>query len=125
ELRFDSIWGRKLLTFTRNGSTMATTINRATTMPTTLRTVFTAIPPKGGIRRGARWIANRGQSIKTGADSALLYPARVGTGALARPSRAQLGRYLWSQQLWIRYKRKSGRPSACEPSARSASAPTL
>ena len=36
------------------------------------------------------------------ADSVLLHRARVGTGALARPSRAKLGRCLWPQQLWIR-----------------------
>ena len=29
--------------------------------------------------------------------------ARVGTGALARPSRAKLTSRLWSRQLWIRY----------------------
>src|ERR1019366_7781717 len=54
ELRLDSIWGRKLLTFTRNGSAMTTTINRTTTMPITLRTVFTLISPMtGGERRGS------------------------------------------------------------------------
>jgi len=31
--------------------------------------------------------------------------ARVGTGALARPSRAQLGSCRRSQQVWIRDKR--------------------
>src|SRR5260370_11784288 len=30
--------------------------------------------------------------------------ARVGTGTLARPSRAQLGSCLWSLQRWIRDK---------------------
>jgi hypothetical protein len=31
---------------------MAITINTATTMPATLRAVFTTIPPEGGTRRG-------------------------------------------------------------------------
>jgi ABC-type transport system substrate-binding protein len=35
--------------------------------------------------------------------AAIRADARVGTGAFARPSRAQLGRCLWSLQLWIRH----------------------
>ncbi len=42
-------------------------------------------------------------ALRTRADSASLHPARVGTGALARPSRAQLGSCPRPQQLWIRY----------------------
>ncbi len=42
-------------------------------------------------------------ALRTRADSASLRPARVGTGALARPSRAQLGGCPQPQQLWIRY----------------------
>src|SRR6266853_1966984 len=53
-LRGDTIWGRKLLTFTSNGTAMAITINTATTMPATLRAVFTTTPPAGGTRRGRR-----------------------------------------------------------------------
>src|SRR5260370_37826720 len=52
ELRFDSIWGRKLLTLTRNGTAMMTTINRARTMPATFIAGFTAIPPTAGGGRG-------------------------------------------------------------------------
>src|SRR6202790_651017 len=53
-LRVDSIWGRKLLTFTSNGTAMAMTINTTTTMPATCRAVFTTMPPEGGTRRGRR-----------------------------------------------------------------------
>src|SRR5437660_4564915 len=67
-LRVDSIWGRKLLTFTNNGTAMAMTINTATTMPAILRAVFT-IPPKGrpDAERGRSEIVvgNHGQFIKT------------------------------------------------------------
>ena len=42
------------------------------------------------------------------------HPARVGTGALARPSRAQLGLRLWLQQLWIHFSR-CGETAAREP----------
>jgi len=47
-------------------------------------------------------------ALRTRADSALLGPARVGTGARARPSRAQLGSCPQPQQLWIRH----GEPSS-------------
>jgi hypothetical protein len=47
-------------------------------------------------------------ALRTRADSASLGPARVGTGALARPSRAQLGSCPQPQQLWIRH----GEPSS-------------
>ena len=46
-------------------------------------------------------------ALRTRADSASLGPARVGTGALARPSRAQLGGRPKPQQLWIRYSEPS------------------
>src|SRR5260221_11926745 len=76
-LRVDSIWGRKLLTFTRNGSAMAMTINRATTMPATLRAVFT-IPPEG------RPDAERGRSeIVVGNHEQFIKTAVVGRWSLA------------------------------------------
>src|SRR6267378_5482593 len=63
-LRVDSICGRKLLTFTSNGSAMAMTINTATTMPATLRAVFTTYLLKAGPdAEGDRWRLS--QSIKT------------------------------------------------------------
>jgi hypothetical protein len=47
-------------------------------------------------------------ALRTRADSASLGPARVVTGALARPSRTQLGSCPQPQQLWIRH----GEPSS-------------
>src|SRR3981081_2095265 len=63
-LSFDSISGRKLLTFTSNGTAMATTINAATTIPATLRAVFT-IPPEGGDLTRNEVGGDHRQSIKT------------------------------------------------------------
>src|ERR1700682_5745302 len=63
-LSVDSIWGRKLLTFTSKGTAMAMTINTATTMPATLRAVFTTYLLKAGPdAEGDRWRLS--QSIKT------------------------------------------------------------
>jgi len=50
----DSICGRKLFTFTMNGSAIATTSSTATTTPITFNAVFTAIPPKGTQRDTTR-----------------------------------------------------------------------
>src|SRR5258708_14285697 len=68
-LRVDSIWGRKMLTVTRKGSAMAMTINRATTMPATLRAVFTTLPPGGRdptrneVNRRSESVYQKGQSL--------------------------------------------------------------
>src|ERR1035441_8055316 len=80
ELRFDSICGRKLLTFTRNGIAMAATINTATTMPTTLRTVFTAVPPTTGFdgERGGSGIDDSLSNLSTCGDGARVGKNRPG-----------------------------------------------
>jgi hypothetical protein len=43
-----------------------------------------------------------------------LHPDRVGTAAPGRPSRAQLGRYRWALQLWIRSNKKIRPPRKAE-----------
>src|SRR5208283_6197651 len=52
EPRLDSIWGRKLLTSTRNGVAMIRTIKTATTIAEIFTAGFTVIPPETGGERG-------------------------------------------------------------------------